>query len=135
MADFFKRELKPERIAARMNNLIKFGKVPIVRILPLELKSVCMRLAAKFSSGDDTASFSNIGRITMSEECSDYIDFFEFYTTTPSMEMCMCSYGENMTLSFTSAYETSKVERDFFAFLRRVGCAGLKSGRSRLEDE
>lgn len=120
VADFFKRELKPERIAARMNNLIKFEKVPIVRILPLELKSVCMRLAAKFSSGDDTASFSNIGRITMSEECSDYIDFFEFYTTTPSMEMCMCSYGENMTLSFTSAYETSKVERDFFGILEEL---------------
>lgn len=121
VSEFFKKELKPERIAARMNNLVKFEKIPIVRILPLELKNVCMRLAAKISSGDDTASFSNIGRITMSDECSDFIDFFEFYTTTPSMELCMCSFGEKMTLSFTSAYATSKVERDFFGILEELG--------------
>ncbi|MDD3277426.1 MAG: DUF6320 domain-containing protein [Lachnospiraceae bacterium] len=121
VSEFFKKELQQSRIAARMNNLIKFEKNPIVRILPLELKTLFMKLGARFSSGDDTAAFSNIGRITMSEACGAYIDFFEFYTTTPSMELCMCSFEEKMTLSFTSAYETSKVERNFFSILENMG--------------
>lgn len=121
VAEFFRRELTTERIAARMDNLVKFEKNPLIRVLPLELKLLFMQLGARFSTGEDTAIFSNIGRITMPEECRPYLDYFEFYTTTPSVELCMCSYEDKMTLAFTSAYVTNKVEENFFGILRELG--------------
>ena len=121
VSEFFQRELTPDRIGARMDNLVKFEKNPFVRILPLELKLIIMQLGAKFSTGEDTAVFSNIGRIQMPQECEPYLDYFEFYTTTPSMELCMCSYEDNLTLSFTSAYVTNRVEENFFGLLREMG--------------
>lgn len=122
VADFFKQELTPERIGARMDNLIQFEKNPLVRVLPLELKLIFMQLGAKFRSvGEDTAIFSNIGRIQMPEECTEYLDYFEFYTTTPSIELCMCSFEDKLTLSFTSAFVTNRVEENFFSKLKELG--------------
>lgn len=122
VATFFQRELTPERIGARMDNLVQFEKNPLVRILPLEMKLIFMQLGAKFRSmGVDTAIFSNIGRIKMTEECTPYLDYFEFYTTTPTIELCMCSFEDNMTLSFTSAFVTNRVEENFFGMLEELG--------------
>ena len=75
-AQFFKEELTPERIAARMNGLIRLEKNPFMRILPLPLKLWGMQAGAALSSSSGTAVFSNIGRIQtvfLSPVCSPAI--------------------------------------------------------------
>lgn len=120
---FFKEELTPQRIAARMNGLIRLEKNPFMRILPLPVKLWGMQAGAMFSSSSGTAVFSNIGKIEMPKECRDYIDWFDFYTTTPKMEICMCSYEDNLTISFTSCFAESVVEKNFFRMLTSTGAA------------
>lgn len=120
-ADFFKRELTLKRLGARMDHLIQFEKNPFIRIVPLQLKHIFMQLGAKFKSvGENTAVFSNIGKITLPDECEAYLDYFEFYTTTPTIELCMCTFQDRMTLSFTSAFATNRVEENFFALLKEL---------------
>lgn len=116
-SDFFKKELTPGRIAARMNALMKMEKNPFMRILPLPVKLWGMQVGAALSTSADTAIFSNIGRITMPDECVPYIDWFDFYTSTPKIELCMCSWQDKMSVSFTSAYANSRIERNFFRML------------------
>ncbi|MDO4444755.1 MAG: hypothetical protein Q4C97_04375 [Bacillota bacterium] len=120
-AQFFKEELTPERIAARMNGLIRLEKNPFMRILPLPLKLWGMQAGAALSSSSGTAVFSNIGRIQMPLECGEFIDWFDFYTTTPKMEICMCSYEDNLTISFTSCFSESVIEKNFFRMLTERG--------------
>lgn len=59
----------------------------------------------------------------MPKECREYIDWFDFYTTTPKMEICMCSFEDNLTISFTSQFAESHVERNFFRMLTEQGTA------------
>ena len=120
-ARFFKEELTPERIAARMNGFMRMEKNPLMRILPLPVKLWGMQLGAMVSSANGTAVFSNIGKIVMPEECREYIDWFDFYTTTPKMEICACSFEDNLTVSFTSCYVESTVEKNFFRMLTEQG--------------
>lgn len=120
-ADFFRKELTPERIAARMNSLMKMERNPLMRLLPLPVKLWGMQAGAALACGDGTAVFSNIGKICMPEECRGLIDWFDFYTTTPKMEICMCSYEDRLTISFTSAFTESRIERNFFRMLTSRG--------------
>ena len=80
-----------------------------------------MQIGAMVSSANGTAVFSNIGKILMPEECGEYIDWFDFYTTTPKMEICACSFEDNLTISFTSCYAESTVEKNFFRMLTEKG--------------
>ena len=57
----------------------------------------------------------------MPEECREYIDWFDFYTTTPKMEICACSFEDNLTVSFTSCYVESTIEKNFFRILTEQG--------------
>lgn len=137
-SDFFKRELTLKRIGARMDNLIQFEKNPLIRIVPLELKYIFMQLGAKFISvGENTAVFSNIGKINLPYDCESYLDYFEFYTTPPRMELCMCTFQEHMTLSFTSAFVTNRVEENFFSILKELNLdvRMIVSGDSRAGQE
>ncbi len=42
-----------------------------------------------------------------------HIDFFDVFTSTPKQELAMCSYGDKMVFSFTSAYANQRVEACF----------------------
>ena len=138
-ADFFKKELTRERIAARMNTLMRMEKNPFMRILPLGLKLWGMQIGAALSTSADTAIFSNIGRISMPEECKAYIDWFDFYTTTPKIEICMCSWQDKLTVNITSAYANTKIERNFFRILTEKGihveiiARGIEGGEKNAE--
>ena len=46
-----------------------------------------------------------------------YIDYFDVFISTETIQMCMCSYEDNMVLSFTSKFTTSEIERNFFKTL------------------
>ncbi len=121
VAEFFKREITPEKMEERMGRLMDFERNPLIRILPLELKTPAMQIGAAASTGEVTAVFSNIGQIQMPEECVSYIRRFTFFTTTPKIELCLCSWQEEMTFGFTSAYANERLEKNFFALLEREG--------------
>lgn len=118
---FFKKELTPERIAARMNGFMRMEKNPFMRVLPLPVKLWGMQIGTLLSSSNGTAVFSNIGKIVMPKECREFIDWIDLYTTTAKMEICMCSFEDNLTISFTSCFAESTVERNFFRMLTEKG--------------
>lgn len=121
LSEFFRKEITSERMAMRMNHFIGLEVNPFLRIAPLELKILFLQLGARMSSSSDTAIFSNIGKITMPKQCEPYIRLFDVFTSTPKVELCMCSFQDNLVLSFTSAFESTNIERNFFRMLTSMG--------------
>lgn len=121
VSEFFNKELTVERMAVRVNDLVKFEENILARSIPLELKIIGMKLVAMSKKSAITAVFSNIGKIDMPEECTPYIELFDIFTSTPKMELCMCSFKDQLVLSFTSVYESTNVERNFFRILSGLG--------------
>lgn len=117
----FKEKLTIEHIASRMNGFSSIERNATVRIVPLFLKNIIMRIAGKMNEIQSTASMSNIGRVKMPEGFDKYIRIFDVFISTTRIQMCMCSYGDNMTLSFSSALRETDIQKDFFRMLSQMG--------------
>lgn len=124
--DYFARELTIERVADHMNELIALEVHPLLRIAPLELKNLCIRMGARYAEKDVTAILSNISQVGMPEEYAPYIERFGFYTSTPKMELCVCSFGDRLTLGFTSRFDTDNILRNFYNILKEQGITVCK---------
>lgn len=118
---FFEEELIREKIAARMDELISLEHNLLLRLAPLELKNLCLQAGAKLAEKDVSAIFSNMGVINMPEEYQRYIELFHVYTSTPKIELCMCSFQDKTMLSFTSRFENMNIQRNFFRILEQLG--------------
>lgn len=116
----FARELTPEKVESRMNRLMALEQNPVLRLAPLTLKDFIMQMSVKLSGHDLTAVYSNMSRITMPQEYQPYIEYFGVYTSTQKMELCMCSYEDELVLGFTSRKESTNIERNFLQTLEEM---------------
>ncbi|MBE6024846.1 MAG: hypothetical protein E7231_16980 [Cellulosilyticum sp.] len=118
---FFAKELKTEKFQARINRLVSLEKNYVTRAVPLFLKGPTLKLAHYFNSKEVTTSFSNIGRVTMPEELNAYIDGFDVCVSTRKIQVCLCSFGDQLSISFTSPYRGTEVQKHFFRALTSQG--------------
>ena len=121
VTDYFKRELTAERMGIRMNKLAALEHNLAARVVPRPIKDFCLWVANWFSNKKITAAFSNIGVVDMPEEMQTYIRMFDVFVNTGRLQVCMCSYGENLTMTFTSAFESTEVQKNFFRILTGMG--------------
>lgn len=120
----FEKELTKERIAARMNKLMALEQNPVLRAAPLGLKNIGMKLGTRFASKDITAVYSNMSVVSMPKEYCEYIEYFGVFTSTPKMELCMCSFQDELVLGFTSRKESTNIERNFLRILQEMQLHG-----------
>lgn len=119
--EFFARELTVEKVAAHMNDLIALEMHPVLRVAPLELKNLAIKAGAGFAEQDITAIFSNMSVVKMPKEYVPYIERFGVYTSTPKMELCVCSFENKLCLGFTSRFDTFNIQRNFYRILKQQG--------------
>ena len=119
--EYFELNLTKEQIAGRMNELIAFEKHKILRWAPLELKNPCIRMGAKMAEKEVTAVFSNMSAVRMPEDYVPYIERFGVYTSTPRTELCVCSFEDVLSFGFTSRYDSSNIQRNFYRILEELG--------------
>lgn len=113
----FKTALTKEKLAENMNNLAALEKVFLVRIVPRIIKDLVLKIGYQMSTKSHTMSLSNIGKIEVPEEYKKYIDYFEVFSSTDGMQVCLCSYEDALLISFSSHFVTSQIERNFFCSL------------------
>ena len=116
-AKIFKEELTPGRLGARMNQLAALEHNPFVRSIPLLIKNPALRLSGSISSLGETAGLSNIGKLRLPDALAPFVRGFGVYMSTNALQLCTCSFGSSLHMDFTSALESTEVQRRFFAFL------------------
>ena len=109
----FEEELVKEKIAMHMSGYVRIEKNPFVRAVPLEIKKYFLMIGANLGSRSITAVYSNIGIIRLPEEYKEYIQHFGIFASTNSLQMCSCSYGDEMVLGFTSKIPDNSIQRNF----------------------
>lgn len=117
----FQRELTEEELHTKLNRLISLEKNPFIRIFPLPMKNMILRLANKRKDRGITTSLSNIGSIPMPTEYKPYIKQFSLCTSARRPQVCLCSYGDRLVISFTSPFRETEIQRRFFQFLSTGG--------------
>ena len=120
----FKKELSRDVIAAKLNDLVSLEKNPVLRLVPLEIKTPFLLAGTTLGGRSITAIYSNVGIIRMPEEYREYIQRFGLFASTDSLQLCSCSFGDEMVLSFTSKIPNGNIERNFMEKLKeeQVSC-------------
>lgn len=118
---YFKQELTQERLGSHMSMYMKLEQHPVIRFVPLELKNPALLLANQFAEKDVTAILSNVGVVDMPEAYRPYIQRFGVFISTPKLQLSMCSFDDDVTFSFASAFQSKNIERNFFRMLREFG--------------
>ena len=54
----------------------------------------------------------------MPESYEPYIAHFGVFTSTPKVELCMCSFRDKIYLGFTSRYDCDAIKENFFQILK-----------------
>ena len=117
----FETELVKEKIAEHMSGYVRLEKNPVIRAVPLEVKRYFLILGAELGSRSITSVYSNIGVIRLPEEYRDYIARFGFFASTDSLQLCSCSYGDELLLGLTSKIPGGSIQRNFLKILKREG--------------
>lgn len=116
--DQFQDKLVKEKIAMNMNGYVRLEKNPLVRVVPLEIKKYFMMAGANLGSRSVTAVYSNIGILKFPKEYKTYIDRFGIFASTNSLQLCSCSYEDQMVLGFTSKIPDDSIQKNFMRMLR-----------------
>ncbi|MCX7714730.1 MAG: acyltransferase [Clostridia bacterium] len=117
----FKKQLTEENLASRMNGFSAVEKNAFARITPLFFKDFVLGIAGRLVDRESTASISNIGRISMPDGFEKYIRLFDVFISTSKLQICICSYKDNLMLSFSSAFKSTDIQKDFFRMLADMG--------------
>lgn len=120
---YFQENLSKEHMAGRMNELIAIEKHKILKWAPLELKNRCIRAGAKMAEQEVTAVLSNMSVVKMPEDYAQYIEKFGVYTSTNRTELCICSFQDTLSLGFTSRYDSTNIQRNFYRIMKELGAS------------
>lgn len=116
-----KGKLTAEYLAEKMNRFAAIEHNPFAKIAPLPLKNVVLRAARALESRKETAVISNVGKVTMPKEMHKYIDLFGVLASTRRLQLCMCSFGSKLQIGFTSAFNSTDIEKNFIRALTDQG--------------
>lgn len=121
VSESFARELTEERLKNHMERLAALEHNVFTRAVPLVLKDLTLRIANHINEKGITAALSNVGKITIPAEFTPYIRQFDVFTSARRPQICMCSYGDNLVVSFTSPFTDTDIQKTFFHTLSKKG--------------
>ncbi|GHU59774.1 hypothetical protein FACS189444_5680 [Spirochaetia bacterium] len=117
----FKEQLTPERIHARLNKFTALEHALPIQVVPLAVKAPVMKNAAWKARREESAAFSNLGKILMPAELVPYIRLFDVFTSSRRPQICLCSFEDMLVISFSSPLISTDIQRYFFRTLGDLG--------------
>lgn len=117
----FKVNLTPERLGRRINKLASLEHNYMLRLIPLAIKNFILKIAYAIVDRSYTSTLSNVGVISMPDEIKPFINSFDIFVSTDKIQACLCSFENNLRISFTSAFVSTEIQRRFFKTLTDMG--------------
>ena len=104
-----------------MNSLCALEHNFPARVAPLPVKDIVLRCANRMAGHAATASFSNVGRVSMPEGVEKHIRQFGVLACAGCLQACAVSFGDSFVITFASPFRSRETERVFFQELSQLG--------------
>lgn len=117
----FEEELTEKKLNQRLSRLMAYEQNKILRLVPLFIKSLILRLVRKLSDMEETVVFSNVGHVRLPDALASYIRQINVFASTSGIQLCACSYGDDLSTTFTSVFLQTNVQRNFYRSLAEMG--------------
>ena len=132
----FREQLVPQNMQNIINRYSSLENNPWIRIIPLGIKILCLKLAGRQARRDETADISNMGKIAMPPKVSSHIRFFNVMFSGRHPQICLCSFGDTLAISYSSQLESTDIPRCFFKRLADMGIEiQIRSNLERTEED
>lgn len=120
----FKNQVTKENMLKNISKDVLLRRKPYIRVLPLPLKNLFVKLIHINSVQSYTTTMSNIGKITLPEKYHDAISHFEFVVNASAvdpMKCGICAYNNHLVLTLSSQLSENLIEKHFFRKLAEEG--------------
>ncbi len=118
-------EATPQRMAGRVTTNVVLQRNMLIRLIPLPLKKMCMRLVYALSGeSKGCLNLSNMGQVTLPAEMAEYVERFEFVIGVQYSYPNNCSvvsWNGKTYISMIRGIQESELERLFFSRLVELG--------------
>lgn len=106
-----------EYLQKRLDMLAELEHWMVARIIPLFIKNAVLKRFYKRSEREYTTTLSNLGTVVMPEELRPFIRRIDVFNSTKDMQVCLCTYENTLSISFTSRFLSNDIQRRFFRTL------------------
>lgn len=116
----FDKKLNQENLEKTMDSNVKIGKNTFIRMLPLFLKKISTQLSYIEIRKYTTTTISNLGQVNIDKKYKPFIKNVLFLLAPESVEKTKCSvctYENNLVVTFTSILKETKIQKEFFDIL------------------
>ncbi|HWQ79348.1 MAG TPA: hypothetical protein VN381_11050 [Anaerovoracaceae bacterium] len=117
----FKAQLIPENMLEIINRYSALENNLLIKATPLAIKIPGLKFFGWRAERENTAAISNIGKITMPAEMAAYIRLFNVMVSAKRPQICLCSFGDTLAISYSSPLESTDIPRCFFRRLANFG--------------
>lgn len=118
------RKIDKEKLKESICYNVSNEKKWYLRVIPLFIKRPLMSLVFRMKDRAYTMTLSNLGPIQMEPEYQDSIKRFHFMigvSRRQPIKCAVCAYGDELAVTFTSAFSDSRLQRRFFRKLKEDG--------------
>ena len=122
--DNLRSQINREHLEKLFSYNVSNEKMLAARAVPLFLKNIAMKLVYTKSALANTTTITNIGNIGVDEAYRPYIKRFQIIlspSTGQNTKATVCSYGDELTFTFSSLLKDTSVQKVFFRSLAEDG--------------
>lgn len=108
-----KELLTPEAVADRMDNFENLENYLFIRMTPLFIKNPVVNFVTKRNSKRVTATFSNLGRLSLPEGTDAFIQSYAAFCSTSTLFIVCSTYKDELVLGVSNAYRNTSFLKDY----------------------
>jgi hypothetical protein len=117
----FDKQLKQDQVELTMNSYAALEHNIAIKVVPLLIKNLVISAINAKTQRGITGTISNVGKVTVPKEMEPYIHKFSCFMAAPEVQVCLCSFKDELVFSVTSAYIQQPVIRNFFRDIADMG--------------
>ncbi|SJM65087.1 alcohol acetyltransferase [Gulosibacter sp. 10] len=117
----FKPKATPQALEKKLRRLIRFERMPGLRIVPRPLKDLILGWINLANNRGLTVAVSNLGRVTLPDPAEAHVGRMLFHVSAVRPQFCAMSHAGLLTVSFTSPFVETDHIREFARALAERG--------------
>ncbi|HEY5784069.1 MAG TPA: hypothetical protein VIT65_04775, partial [Microlunatus sp.] len=117
----FRPKATPEALEKKLQKLVRFERMPLLRIVPRPLKDVILRLVNWGSNRGLSIAVSNLGPVTLPESAEAHVRRLLFHVSAVRPQLCAISHAGLLTVTFTSPFTETDHIKEFARLLTANG--------------
>lgn len=131
-------QIVKEKLEEKISYNVSTEKKWYLKIVPLAIKKLALKLIFKRKDAGHTITLSNLGLINVDEPYAEYIESFYVLIGVSHRQTAKCgiiAYGDNLVITVSTVFDDVKLIDGFFERLKKHGISGTLESNGAVDIE